>query len=99
MKDLKKQDKYSLSDCCLNTYSIIGVAYVLVATVLTLITQSGFGILGMFLVGVILWHKSHGCCSCCDCYETKEGSCDASAHDIEKPKSEKTAVKKVPAKK
>ena len=87
MKDLKKEGKYGLSDCCLNIYSIIGLVYVLVATVLTLITQSGFGILGMFLVGVILWHKS------------QEGSCDASAHDIDKPKSEKTTVKKAAAKK
>ena len=99
MKDLKKEGKYSLSDCCLNTYSIIGVVYVVVATVLTLITFSGFGILGMFLVGVILWHKSHGCCSYWDCWETNEGSCDTSAHDIENPKSVKTTVKKSATKK
>lgn len=75
-------DKCKIKSGCLsNRCEIIGIVFLVIATVLTLITLSGMGIFGMFLVGVLMCCHKHyqkcpcacGCCSkdsmdsvCCD---------------------------------
>lgn len=71
------------SDCKMHWCSIFGVIFILLATVLTLFTLNGLGILGMFLVGLMFCcHKkmsSRGCCACCKCCDTSEkGVCHTS---------------------
>ena len=93
MKKLKKGSDYDMSGCCWNAHSIVGGVFIVIATILTLITQSGFGILGLFLVGAILWHKGHWG-NCCDKSQSKDECCDVEKHDIEKPTPKRAAVKK-----
>ena len=58
-------------DCKMHWCGIFGAIFIVLATILTLFTLSGFGILGMFLVGLMFCcHKhmsSRSCCSCCKC--------------------------------
>ena len=71
MKDCK-----ITGDCKMHWCGIFGAIFIVLATILTLFTLSGLGILGMFLVGLMFCcHKkmsSHGCCSCCKCCGTVE---------------------------
>ena len=92
----------SIAACCkANWCGIFGVVLVSLAVILTLITSSDFGILGMFLVGAMFCcHKhmaSKGCgtgCACgCKCCGSSADMCDVSAKAnvvVEK----KTAAKK-----
>lgn len=72
--------------CKLHFCGIFGVILIVLATILTFVTASSLGILGMFFVGIMLCcHKKmssckmpYGCRCCCPCDET---SCDTVAHE------------------
>jgi len=63
MKDAKDDKK-----CRSQSAAFLGVVFIVAATILTLFTLDGFGIFGMFLVGVMLLRK--GCCSACGCHNS-----------------------------
>ncbi len=81
---------------------IVGGLFLVVATILTFLTHSDAGILGMFVVGLgfCVCHRFGsscktcsccGCCSCCckcDCCDTEHMACDM-------PPAVTTPVKKV----
>ncbi len=87
--------KCKISECCKNHgCKIFGIILVVIATILTIITFNGLGILGMFIVGLMLCGHKHlsskmgcGCdcgCSCCapECC-TEEGLCNTHLkHDV-----------------
>ena len=60
MKDVKDE-----KSCHSQTAAFLGVVFIVVATLLTLFTLDGFGIFGLFLVGILLLKKS--CCAGCKC--------------------------------
>lgn len=55
---------------------IVGAVFILLATVLTLLTLNGLGILGMFAVGCMMCHCKTSCCACPCC--TTQSCKDAS---------------------
>ena len=90
MDDLKN---CKITDCKTHWCALFGIILVVLATVLTFMTLSGLGILGMFFAGLMMCcHKrmSLNCCGCSCCSSTDGMACDMSEKDI---------VKKVPAKK
>lgn len=87
------------SECWSGFACVLGVAFIIIATILTLITMNGFGILGMFIVGAMFCrHK----CPCCGPHH--HGDYHGPHHDMccpedkpkpkPKPKPKKVAVKK-----
>ncbi|MDF1756910.1 MAG: hypothetical protein P1U74_01235 [Legionellaceae bacterium] len=73
---------------CLSTHrrEIVGAIFLILATLLTLLTLSGVGILGMFIVGLVLCSHKHLCCRNSD-----------SSEEVKKPAPKKApAVKKEP---
>ncbi len=94
MKDVK-DDK----SCHSQSAAFLGVVFIVAATILTLFTLDGFGIFGMFLVGVLLLRK--GCCaSSCGCHAYNLGELPKlpKISKISKALKTKTTAKK-PAKK
>ena len=69
------------NDCkmreCLSTHrrEIVGAFFLVLATLLTALTFSGMGMLGMFIAGVALCCKRNGCCNC-HCHSSAENCCD-----------------------
>jgi hypothetical protein len=92
--DMKMKDEKCgfKSAWCHHRAKIVGAFFLLVATILTLLTLNGFGILGMFLVGLMLC-RHHTACHC-HCHET----CSEGASGCDTVES-KTTVKKAAAKK
>lgn len=89
---MKKGKKCDMSkDCWSGFTGILGAAFIIVATILTLITMNGLGILGMFFVGLMLC-KHH--CIPCHTYHHEHGDmcCDVDDEGVQKPK--KNTVKK-----
>jgi hypothetical protein len=72
--------------------SVIGVILIIVATLLTLVTFSGLGILAMFIVGAMLSCHHKWCCRGCNCgccnetSEGSEGTCEATKKTTKKAK-------------
>ncbi len=91
--DDKKECK--IAACCKsNCCGIIGMILVVLATILTLITLNGAGILGMFVAGLVFCcHKhmsSKGCCPGCRCgCCSSEDTMVCSLGDKDKPAVEK----------
>ena len=95
MKDMKKCDM--TSGCWSHRSQMLGAVFLVVASIITLLTLNGFGILGMFLVGIMLCHrKSAGCCSCCHCHcnEMMDEHCSPCG-ETEMPVKKKTVKKPV----
>lgn len=46
---------------------IVGAFFLLIATLLTVLTFSGIGIFGMFVTGIFLCCHKHMCCRCHHC--------------------------------
>ena len=68
MEKTKKGDAKCTSHRC----EILGIIFLAVATILTLLTFSGVGILGMFIVGMMFcchkhWHGKRCYCGCSCC--------------------------------
>jgi len=72
-------------ECWSGFAGILGVAFIVVATILTLLTMNGLGILGMFIVGVMLCRRKMVLCPCCDSHDE---------HCDKKPAKKKPAAKK-----
>lgn len=79
----------------------IGVAILVVAVLLTFLTQSSLGIFGMFILGIVLIHRSHGkccwssCSSCChDHHESFGETLENEVCAKEKPAVKKASPKK-----
>ena len=92
MKDAKDDQR-----CRSQTAGFLGVVFIVAATILTLFTLDGFGIFGMFLVGVMLLRK--GCCSSsCGCGCASTSICDIPAmpklSKLSKALKPKTTTKK-----
>lgn len=74
-----KNEKKCGSDWTQRT-RIVGAVFIVLATVLTLLTLNGLGILGMFAVGCMMCHckSSHCSCPCCNPNACKD---DSSCHE------------------
>lgn len=98
MKGMKKCDT---KGCFSHRSQILGAVFLVIATILTLLTLNGFGILGMFLVGILLCrHHMMGCqcCGCCPCCCNSEADecmpCDDAETAAKKKLVKKSTVKK-----
>ncbi len=91
---MKGAKKCNLDMGCWSGFvGILGVAFILVATVLTIYTMNGVGILGMFIVGVMLCRRKMVICPCCDAHkEFCDDLCETESKP--KPKAKKPAAKK-----
>lgn len=83
MKDSKYKD--CTTNCWSHRHELLGLIFLIIATLLTIVSHSGCGIVAMFIVGLVLccckhWHPmcySHEHCHC-PCHEGHE-------HEMEKP--------------
>lgn len=89
---------------CSHKFEILGIIFLAIATVLTLYTLNGMGILGMFIVGLVFCKHKHSnvCCpkcGCanCECCSDGMSSCGMSSCDM--PKAEKMTAKKATTRK
>jgi hypothetical protein len=66
------------SGCCWkNRYEMLGIAFLVIATVLTIIAWDSFGIVAMFVVGLVLIGHKNFCYFGCRCHCHTEGEmCD-----------------------
>ena len=74
------------SGCCWqNRYEVLGIAFLIIATVLTIIAWDSFGIVAMFVVGLVLVGHKHfcyiGCHSKCHTDDESCGKEVCSEHD------------------
>jgi hypothetical protein len=76
MKDEKDMKKCGLT--CWSHRSVVGGIFIILATILTLLTLNGFGILGMFAVGCMLCcHRKSTCgCACHAGCSDEHACCD-----------------------
>ncbi len=92
-------EKNKKGDACCTSHrcEILGIIFLALATILTLLTFSGVGILGMFVVGTVFCcHKHWGRrCHCgCTCCNT-DNSCTVTTHEPKKePATKRTTTKK-----
>lgn len=72
-----KDNKWS--GCCWNhKYEMLGIVFLVIATVLTIIAWDSFGIVAMFVVGLVLLGHKHFCYFGCRCHcHTHDEVCDA----------------------
>ncbi len=72
-----KDNKWS--GCCWsNRYEMLGIAFLVIATILTIIAWDSFGIVAMFVVGLALLGHKHFCYFGCRCHCHTHGEvCDA----------------------
>ena len=89
MKDTKA---CAVKSCCWGKHEIIGTIFIIVATILTILTHNSFGILGMFIVGVMLLRNQHCNCYCHSSCHT-ETTCDDKTHGKHHNAMEKPAKK------
>ena len=92
MKNLKKCGM--TSECWSGFTCILGVGFIIIATILPLMTMSGFGILGMFLVGAILCRHKCDCCSYQHMHEHHGMDDTCCMEEKSESKAKKAAVKK-----
>lgn len=99
---MEKDKDCKVSACCTtHRCEILGVIFLAVATVLTLLTYSGIGIFGMFLVGLVFCcHKHLGCRRCnCGCCSPDTSTCAAPAPALAPKNKTVVAAKKTTSKK
>lgn len=73
------ETKCKIRECCSShRCEIVGIIFLALATVLTLITLNGMGIFGLFIVGVLMCcHKHMGCRKCnCECCASDDSECE-----------------------
>lgn len=93
------KEKCKITACCKSHgCKILGLILVVLAVILTVITFSGLGILGMFLVGMVFCCHKHlssrvggcGCgCGCSCCPSSDDASCGVSDKVVAKKASPK----------
>lgn len=92
---MENKEQCKIKSCC-STHgcSIAGIILLVLATILTLITLNGAGILGLFIAGVVLClHKNICCKMChCGCMNNKSACCDVS--EVTPPVVESVVEKK-----
>ncbi len=90
MKNAKKCGMSS--ECWSGFVGVLGAGFIIVATILTLVTMNGLGILGMFIVGAMLCRRKH---MCCDSHHGHHDDMCCCAEEKPKPKAKpkKTAAK------
>ena len=100
MKDVKDGKTCGLTGSFWSHRSkLVGSVFLIVATILTLLTLNGFGIFGMFLVGAILCRRGSMCgCHCHESCSEHDSSCDMESCGTDAVQA-KPAVKKAAAKK
>ncbi|MDP3704300.1 MAG: hypothetical protein Q8R24_00130 [Legionellaceae bacterium] len=94
---MEKNKDCKVTACCTShRCEIFGGIFLAIATVLTLLTYSGLGILGMFIVGMVFCcHKHTGFGRCrCGCCSTNMTTCDMPAPKKETAVAKKAATKK-----
>lgn len=67
-----EKNKKANACCTSHRCEILGAVLLAIATILTVLTYSGLGIFGMFLVGLVFCCHKHWSCpteSCCDVHE------------------------------
>ena len=90
-KDTKKCDV--MSGCWTHRSQVLGAVFLVIAAILTLLTLNGFGILGMFLVGIMLCRrKSMESCCGCSCHSMMDDKCTSTEHK-DTPVKKKTVKK------
>lgn len=75
-----------IGECCWNCrYEILGLILLIIATLLTIIAWDSFGIVAMFIVGLVLVAHKHfcyiGCHSSCHMDECDAEECTDETHD------------------
>jgi hypothetical protein len=78
------------TDCKTHWCGIFGIVLIVLATILTFVTSSGLGILGLFFAGIMMCCHKHWscgktsecrCCCGCKCCDTeKDKVCDVVEH-------------------
>jgi hypothetical protein len=62
------------SECCWKgRYEMLGIAFLIIATILTIIAWDSFGIVAMFVVGLVLIGHKHFCYFGCRCHCHENG--------------------------
>ncbi len=95
-----KDSKYcKVTSCCWDhRHELVGLILLIIASFLTIVTCNGLGIIGMFLVGLVLCCHKHFCCPMHhhhhDHCHTDEECCDA----MHEEHTDKSQVKKSSAK-
>ena len=96
MKESKKCE--TVGACWTHRSQVVGASFLVIASILTLLTLNGFGILGMFLVGIMLCRRKSMCtCPCCVSHPMMETHCssgDEVEMHVKKKTMKKPAVKK-----
>ena len=93
-----KNSKYcEMSSCCKDhRHEVFGIILLVIATILTIASQNSFGIIAMFLAGLVLccykripFHicNTHCHCPCVEAGEKMDKSCDAPAKKPAKSKA------------
>jgi hypothetical protein len=92
--DKKKNCKVT---ACFTTHrrELVGGFFLLMATLLTILTFSGIGIFGMFIAGMALCCHKHWCCRNCTCGCCSSTEMEESCSTTNTPSPKKPAVKKV----
>lgn len=98
MEDKMEKNKKADACCTSHRCEILGIIFLAIATILTLLTFSGVGILGMFIVGLVFcthkhlsYRRCHCGCSCC----SADSNCDVPVVEVKKePAVRKTTIKK-----
>lgn len=83
MEDKENCDKKAC--CWAYRHELIGITLLVLATILTIITGNGFGIVAMFIAGICLCCYKHFCCHTC------HDHCGTSSCDMD----DKSKAKKV----
>ena len=78
-----------------NRYEVLGILLLIIATALTIIAWDSFGIVAMFIVGLVLIGHKHFCYIGChsSCHAESE-SCDSKHVGTHKPAKETASKKK-----
>ncbi len=85
------KNKAQFMGCChANRCSVVGMILIVLATIMTIVTMSGLGIFGMFIVGLAM--SGHKYWAHHD--KSLDEACDDHSHCEVKPKETKKTTKK-----
>ena len=95
---MKNNKNGQATKCCWGyRHELLGLILLVLATILTIITCNSFGIVAMFLVGLVLCCYRYMCCYCCHthahCHVSEEECSVLALEKEEKPQVKKSATK------